>query len=133
MTKLIIPIIVAAHGDLAQALYGSAELIAGAQEGVICLGLPPGGNLQAFSAQLAAALASSPSALVLVDMQGGTPWNVAVRLAAPRSGVRVVSGVSLPMLLEVLLARAGQDVDALAQLAVDTGVRAVQINPTQAA
>jgi mannose/fructose-specific phosphotransferase system component IIA len=46
--------------------------------------------------------------LVLVDMLGGTPFNVSMRLAARRN-LRVVTGVSLPMIFKALTVREGDD------------------------
>ena len=43
--------------------------------------------------------------LVLTDMIGATPSNIAVRLASPGK-VEVVGGVSLPMLIRALTYRA---------------------------
>ena len=61
--------------------------------------------------------------LLLTDMLGATPCNVAQRLA---DGVRtrLVAGVNLPMLLRALTYRA-EPLEALAQRALDGGVRGV--------
>jgi len=48
--------------------------------------------------------AAGQGALVLVDMLGGTPFNVAMRLALKRN-LKVVTGVSLPMLFKALTVR----------------------------
>jgi len=68
--------------------------------------------------------------LILVDVPGGTPWNVAVALAASVPDMRVVSGVNLSMLLEVTLLRSGLDIDQLARLAYQTGMEAITIART---
>ncbi|RMD68563.1 MAG: PTS sugar transporter subunit IIA [Gammaproteobacteria bacterium] len=56
--------------------------------------------------------------LVMTDMYGSTPSNIANHLA--EEGVRIVTGVNLPMLVRVLN-YAHLDVDALAQKALSGG------------
>jgi mannose/fructose/sorbose-specific phosphotransferase system IIA component len=125
-------VIVACHSGLAQALLKTAESIAGPQPGVACLDLLNGESPAAFESRLAAAAAPGRPALILVDLMGGTPWNAAARLALRRGDARVVSGVNLPMLLEVALA-GGDDVGWLARLAAEAGVQSVLAAPAPGA
>jgi len=125
-------IVVATHGDLARALLSAVESIAGPQSDIVCLGLAAGESPDVFEARLAAALAPDHPALVLVDFPGGTPWNAALRAAHSREQARVVSGVNLPMLLEVALLPA-DDLEQLAGAAVDAGIRSIQLDPRRLA
>lgn len=120
-------LIVATHGDLACALVRTAELIAGPQTDVKCVTLAPGEAVEAFRSRLMADLRPVQPTLILVDLFGGTPWNVAVSLTADDPTARVVSGVNLPMLLEVVLSRRTLDVAQLALLALETGAQAVKM------
>ena len=109
----MIQVIVTAHGALAHALTQTLTLIAGAQAHVMAITLPEEDEPAAFEHLLARALdAHNGPALVLCDLRGGTPHNVAVRLGAQRPRVRVLSGASLPMLLEAALSNE-RDIDAL--------------------
>jgi mannose/fructose/sorbose-specific phosphotransferase system IIA component len=121
-----IGIMIATHGDLACALLRTVELIAGPQAGVVCVSLPPDETPDAFRSRLAAELSPTEPTLILVDMPGGSPWNIAAGLAATSPQVRVVSGVNLPMLLEVALSREGMNVDQLARTAQEAGALAVK-------
>ena len=121
-----VTVIVAAHGELAEALVSAAALIAGPRPDVVGLGLAPGETPSMFEARLAAAVAAGGAVLILADLFGGTPWNASMRLARGRPELRVVSGVNLPMLLEVVLARDGAGLDALARLAQHAGAEAVR-------
>ncbi|WP_376770838.1 PTS sugar transporter subunit IIA, partial [Lentzea indica] len=58
---------------------------------------------------------------------GGTPANAAKLLAARRGGIRIVTGLNLPMLLEVLVR--GGDLDELAELAQSAGRGGVLTEP----
>ncbi len=125
-------IVVATHGELARALLGAVESIAGPQPDLIWLGLAAGESPDMFETRLASALASDRPALVLVDFLGGTPWNAALRVARSREQVCVVSGVNLPMLLEVALLPT-DDLEQMAGAAIDTGIRSIQLNPRRLA
>ena len=128
MTNQNTQIILAAHDDLACALIRTVEAIAGAQPDLLCVGLSAGEDVPAFRGRLVALLNPDQPALILVDLPGGTPWNVASSIAlngAP--AVRVVSGVNLSMVLEAALLRQGLDIDQLAQLARQAGIDAITI------
>ena len=129
MTNILVQIVVASHGELARALVNTAELIAGEQADIRYYSLMPGDDVRAFQSSLAEVVGQARPTLILVDMAGGTPWNVALAVAAQNARVRVVSGVSLPMLLEVTFSRQGMTVDQLAALALQTGAQAVQTGP----
>jgi PTS system ascorbate-specific IIA component len=68
---------------------------------------------------MAARLDSGDGVLVLTDLYGSTPSNIACRLHEQHI-VRVVSGVNLPMLIRVLN-YPGMDLDELAHKAVTGG------------
>jgi PTS system mannose-specific IIA component len=127
MTNQIAQIIVVTHGDLACALLKTVESIAGLQPDLSCVGLSSGEDVQAFRSRLVLSLKPNQSALILVDMPGGTPWNVASSIALSAPLMRVVSGVNLSMLLEVALTRRGLEIDQLAQLAHQAGIDAITI------
>ena len=130
MANQIAQIIVATHGDLACALLQASESITGTQPDMVCVGLQAGEDVQDYRARVLGAMKSGHPALILVDVPGGTPWNIAATIAASAPNVRVVSGVNLSMLLEAALSRRGLDIDQLAQLAHQTGIDAITIART---
>ena len=114
-------IVLATHGDMATGLVSAVEVIAGPQEGCEAVSLSQESSPEGFGELLAAGIERADAGagvLVLADLPGATPFNVAARLARDRDDVEVVTGVSLPMLLEVLLGRAGVSVGDLAEAAV---------------
>ena len=94
-------IVVAAHGDLAAALLASAESICGSIENAVALGLGPAESPEMYAERMRDAVGSTPS-LVLADLAGGTPANVALAVTRDRADVVVVAGASLGMLLEAV-------------------------------
>jgi mannose/fructose/sorbose-specific phosphotransferase system IIA component len=94
-------IVVAGHGDFPQALCASAQMIVGRLDGVDCVGLFPGMGLQDFIGHLAEVVGDGVT-LIVTDLRGGTPDNAARLLARRSEQVRVISNVTLGLLLEVL-------------------------------
>ncbi|MEM1913432.1 MAG: PTS sugar transporter subunit IIA [Thermofilaceae archaeon] len=62
--------------------------------------------------------------LILVDLFGGTPSRVAAQLLSEGFKVEVVSGVNLPMLVEIAMQR-DKTARELAEIAVKTGVEGI--------
>lgn len=91
-------IIVAAHGELADALVATGTLIAGNLTNVVPLSLLACESPAVFKSRMEALLA--PDTLILTDIRGGTPDNIARLLARHHQGIKVVAGCSLPMLLQ---------------------------------
>ncbi|MGD9953456.1 MAG: PTS sugar transporter subunit IIA [Burkholderiales bacterium] len=123
----MIGVLVISHGAIGETLLASAEQILGApQPQVAALGVSRGDEPDAVLARaraLVAALDAGDGLLVLTDMFGATPCNVAARLLAD-GRVEGVSGVSLPMLVRVLSSRNGS-LAALVQRALSGGAEGV--------
>ena len=86
-------------------------------EAVHSLALLPEDSMEVFQAKMEQALQTvdpeASGALVLVDMLGGTPFNVAIQMSRKRP-VEVVTGVNLPMLIVVSSRRDEADLKVLA-------------------
>ena len=103
----MVAVIVAAHGRLAEGLIASSAMIAGPQEDLVAVTFDPSEGPDDLLAKYTAAVEKSPSDryLILVDLLGGSPYNAAARFAAEREDADVVTGVNLPMVIEVLSRR----------------------------
>ena len=96
-------ILVAAHGDLADAFLATAEMICGQLEDVHAVGLLPADSPESYSERLLAA-AGDPgdSLLILTDLAGGTPHNVALVATRRLPRAVLISGVNLAVLIEAV-------------------------------
>lgn len=92
--------VVVAHGSLASALVQEAERISG-QTGVLRAVSNEAGGADEIQRRIADAIGGEPS-VVFVDMPCGSCFFAAMHLARQAGGVRVVTGVNLPMLLDFL-------------------------------
>ena len=123
----MIGVLVISHGAIGETLLSSAEAILGLKQAqVAALGVSRNDDPDAVLArarELAARLDEGSGVLVLTDMFGATPCNVASRLLAD-GRVEGVSGLSLPMLVRVLAGRNGS-LPAAVQRALSGGVEGV--------
>src|SRR5262249_52227342 len=90
--------VVVAHGALAVALVQEVERISG-QSGVLIPVSNQDGSREEIERRLAAAVDGQPS-VVFVDMPCGSCFFAAMHLTKALPGVKVVTGVNLPMLLD---------------------------------
>jgi PTS system mannose-specific IIA component len=100
-------LVLATHGNLGEALIRSMEIILGEQPQVEALSLQVEDDIEEANKGLREAVTkvdSGDGVLILTDMLGGTPSNLSLALLG-QSGIEVVSGVNLPMLLKAAQAR----------------------------
>jgi mannose PTS system EIIA component len=123
----VIGVLVISHGAIGEALLSSAEQILGAKQArTAALGVSRNDNPDTVlerARALAARLDDGAGVLVLTDMFGATPCNVAARLLAD-GRIEGVAGVSLPMLVRVLSSRNGS-LPAAVQRALSGGAEGV--------
>ncbi len=118
-------IVVVSHGRLARAMLESAGMICGDLEDTTAVDLQPGETPEALGVQIEAALGhDGRPALLLTDLLGGTPHNVAALTCAQARGtgrvVACVSGANLGVLLEAATSVTALDAEAVGHL-VDRG------------
>jgi mannose/fructose-specific phosphotransferase system component IIA len=94
-------IVVAAHGELARALLSTAELICGRIDDAVAVGLDPSDSPETFFDRLMAA-AGDPDQpiLILSDLAGGTPHNMACVASRRLPRAVCLSGINLAILIE---------------------------------
>ena len=101
------------HGGLARELLAAAQIISGRLSGFEALALDWNDTFDEAKAKVRAAierLDEGQGVLVLTDMYGGTPTNVAVTFLQP-GRVEVLTGVNLPMVLRLACQQAEEPVD----------------------
>lgn len=94
-------ILLISHGDMAEGVKGSLEMIVGQQEHVSTVSLrPDGDNIQFEKDLLSKMKALNGETLIIADLAGGTPCNVAVKNFLESEQVEIVAGMSLPLVIE---------------------------------
>ena len=104
----MIGVVIVTHGCLGVALLNAAELIVGKQEYVKAVAFESGqavADLQVRIAQAAKQVDNGQGTLILVDILGGSPYNVSALIAVEQGNHEVITGVNLPMLISILPVR----------------------------
>ena len=99
----MIGIVIVAHGALAQALLSATEHVVGRQQNAHAVAIEPSDDLHARQAEINALVASANtgSGVVLItDMFGGTPSNLALG-AISGPDIEVICGANLPLLVKL--------------------------------
>lgn len=101
-------LILASHGQFAQAARETMEMIIGhKQDNIGTLLVVEGKDYDTALAEIQALyehLDTQEGCIILTDIYGGTPANVATYLAIEHGeNIRVFSGLNIPLLLEVVL------------------------------
>ncbi|MGB8929823.1 MAG: PTS sugar transporter subunit IIA [Anaeromyxobacteraceae bacterium] len=103
----MVGVVVASHGKLAEELLRTAEGIVGRLERCVAVTVDAQVSMEEARARLQRAIADvdeGEGALILTDMFGGTPSNIALTFL--ESKVEVVTGVNLPMVVKLSTLRA---------------------------
>jgi PTS system mannose-specific IIA component len=125
----VVGIVLVSHGQMAEGMIDAARMIVGEQQGVTAVTLRESDGIESLTERVAAAVQqvdSGDGVLILVDVFGASPFNCSARVAMQRGKVEVITGMSLPMLLELMVQREGQGLTALTQLARDAGSSCVR-------
>lgn len=112
-----VAVILASHGYFAKEALHSAEMIIGKQDNCAYLAVTEDLNLQQAKAQMEkmfAELDTSNGTVILCDILGGTPSNVSGTFCLEQENTLVLSGLNLPMLLDLFTNRQ-RSLDELAE------------------
>jgi PTS system mannose-specific IIA component len=119
----MIAIIIGTHGKFSQEILRSSEMIFGKQENVSAITFEPGESADELVEKYKKAfgkLDCNDGVIFLVDLFGGSPFNAASRIVAENENMDILTGVNLPMLLEIYGLRDSSNVKEL----VDIGKKA---------
>lgn len=103
----MIGIVIVSHGKLAEALVNVTEHVVGKQEQVVAVGIEPNDKADVARERILQAVKdvnSGDGVVVLTDMFGGTPSNLAISVMEDK-GIEVIAGVNLPMMIKLVSVR----------------------------
>ena len=128
-------VVVVTHGQLATELVNSAEMIVGDLPNFAAVSIGWHEDVDHAREEIGAAIARVQASaggagepvnvLVLTDMFGGTPANLAVTHVTPQ--VEVITGVNLPMLIKLARPQKAADLPALAREIREHGRNAIWV------
>ena len=125
----MVGVVLVSHGSMAQGTLEAASMIVGTQGGIATVTLREGDNVEGLVECVAAAIEEvdeGNGVLVLVDLFGASPFNASARLAMERDGIEVITGMSLPMLVEMMVRREGATLAELVAITREAGIQGVR-------
>ncbi|NVE94640.1 PTS sugar transporter subunit IIA [Altererythrobacter lutimaris] len=108
----MIGLILVTHGDLAKHFVDAMEHVVGKQKAVATVCIGPNDDMEKRRAEIAKAITTvdgGAGVIILTDLFGGTPSNLAISLL-DRGKVEVIAGINLPMLIRLAGARGSMSV-----------------------
>jgi PTS system mannose-specific IIA component len=124
----MIGLVLVTHGNLAKEFISAMQHVVGRQEQVEAVCIGPEDDMEMRRAEILKKVGEvdkGHGAIVLTDMFGGTPTNLALSLLGSHN-VEVVTGVNLPMLLKVFTCRE-KPLAELAKLAGEAGTKGIVV------
>jgi PTS system mannose-specific IIA component len=108
------------HGPLAEGVLKSAEMILGPQQNVTTLSVTMDTTLDGMTHEIENCYRNNGESdtLIICDILGGTPSNASMRFIAGKSNVRILTGLNLPMVLELFMAT-GKSLDELFTIGIE--------------
>ncbi|MBM3489216.1 MAG: PTS sugar transporter subunit IIA [Alphaproteobacteria bacterium] len=125
----MIGIVLVTHGRLAQEFIAAAEHVMGRQPAICAVSIAPDDDMEARRQEILQAVNqvdSGEGVIVLTDMFGGTPSNLAISMLA-RDRVEALAGVNLPMLIKLLRVRGNQPLASAVAAAQEAGRKYINV------
>jgi PTS system mannose-specific IIA component len=121
--------LVVSHGHLAQELLAAAEMIVGEIAHIQAVSIGWHDDVNEARSEIErriADVASGSGVLILTDMFGGTPSNIAFSFHEP-GRVDIVTGVNLPMIIRIASQKEGETLESLARTVCEQGRSSVAL------
>ncbi|MEK9751832.1 MAG: PTS sugar transporter subunit IIA [Rhodospirillaceae bacterium] len=125
----MIGMVLVTHGRLADELIAALEHVVGPQENVAAVCIGPDDDMEERRAEILAStnkMDSGDGVVLLTDMFGGTPSNLAISVM-DNANVEVIAGVNLPMLIKLASVRDQQPLAEAVAAAQEAGRKYINI------
>ncbi|MEX0695382.1 MAG: PTS sugar transporter subunit IIA [Rhodospirillales bacterium] len=125
----MIGLVLVTHGRLAIELVSALEHVVGPQENVATVCIGPDDDMEQRRAEIvskASEVEAGTGVIVLTDMFGGTPSNLAISIM-DKGNIEVIAGVNLPMLIKLGSIRDSTTLPEAAREAQDAGRKYINI------
>tara|TARA_B100002052_G_scaffold16251_1_gene12971 strand:+ start:426 stop:851 length:426 start_codon:yes stop_codon:yes gene_type:complete len=132
----MIGLVIVTHGRLADEFLAALEHVVGPQEKIEAISIGVDEDMEQRRHDIAASVervAGGAGVIILTDMFGGTPSNLAITaMETPPAGekVDVIAGLNLPMLIKVAQARGEMELPTLIEAAKVAGSKYISVAST---
>ncbi|MDB5540927.1 MAG: fructose transporter subunit [Devosia sp.] len=125
----MIGMVLVTHGALAVEFKSALEHVVGPQEAVETVAIGPDDDMEERRNDILKCVDAADQGqgvVILTDMFGGTPSNLAISIMQQRE-VEVIAGVNLPMLVKLARVRADLDIKHAVKEAADAGRKYINV------
>ena len=126
---MAVGVVIVTHCDLGNEFLRALKLIVPDVEGIRSISLDPSEKLEEMRGRIRAEIRSaeeSDGVLILTDMFGGTPSNVALSFHEEHH-VEIVTGMNLPMLVKLATLKDDKSLEELATFIKEYGQRNISV------
>ncbi|GMG97547.1 PTS sugar transporter subunit IIA [Tepidimicrobium xylanilyticum] len=122
-------VLVITHGKFGIELLKSVEMIMGEQEDAKALGLQLGDNVDDLRNEVEKIILENEKedkeTIIFVDILGGSPSNIALYVLKKHNSVKLVTGVNMPMLIEIFQSRDLVELDELLEKIINSSMEGI--------
>jgi mannose PTS system EIIA component len=125
----MIGMVLVTHGRLAEEFVSALEHVVGKQKNIAAICIGPDDAMERRRQEIldqVAKVDSGEGVVLLTDMFGGTPSNLAISVL-DRANVEVIAGVNLPMLIKLASLRQNEKLDRAVLGAQEAGRKYINV------
>jgi PTS system mannose-specific IIA component len=125
----MIGLVIVTHGGLAAEFVSAMEHVVGPQSGVAAICIGPDDDMERRRQDIldaASAVDDGGGVILLTDMFGGTPSNLAISVME-QTGAEVIAGLNLPMLIKLASVRGREPLDVCVAHAQEAGRKYISV------
>ncbi len=125
----MIGLVLVTHGRLAAEMIAATEHVVGPQSEMRAICIGPDDDMEQRREEIMQAVADvddGAGVILLTDMFGGTPSNLAISIM-DRAKVEVIAGVNLPMLIKLASVRESADLASAVASAQEAGRKYINV------
>lgn len=125
----MIGMVLVTHGRLAEEFVAATEHVVGEQQDIRAICIGPDDDMEQRREDIVKAVEqvdSGSGVVVLTDMFGGTPSNLAISML-DRGNVEVIAGINLPMLIKMASVRKTKSLEEAVEEAQAAGRKYINV------
>jgi mannose PTS system EIIA component len=125
----MIGVVLVTHGRLAEEFIAATEHVVGDQRNVRAISIGPDDDIEQRRRDILAAVEAvddGSGVILLTDMFGGTPSNLAISLME-KGRVEIIAGVNLPMLIKLASVRETEPLEQAVASAQEAGRKYINV------
>ena len=125
----MIGVVIVSHANIAKEMLEVVQHIVGPQDNIIAISIFPKDDVEKKRKEIIDAvkkLNQGKGVVVLTDMFGGTPSNLAISVMENEK-IEVVAGVNLPMLIKMMSMRSKKNIKDLIKISQESGRKYINV------